>query len=164
MWGCALYVFSPGTDGKNFELAPPGLCGEIDSAMAGAESRPPEREKHRGEARPPKARIFSPSVVGSGRVVFCKPYRSKSVFAYVIGYGREKQRARLVFFWRSHLLVRARPPSSQIGPKRSATGKESTRARSFSRPCWRTLFLLLLWRYVMVKVEKKLFNRSSIKK
>ena len=58
-WGHALYVFSPGTDGKNFELAPPGLCGEIDSAMAGAESRPPEREKNRGEARPSKARFFS---------------------------------------------------------------------------------------------------------
>ena len=54
-WGYALYVFSPGTDGKNFELAPPGICGEIDSAMAGAESRPPEREKNRGEARPSKA-------------------------------------------------------------------------------------------------------------
>ena len=72
----------------------------------------------------------------------------KFVFAHVIGYGREKQRARLVFFWRSLLPVRARPPSSQIGPKKSATGKESTRTRSFSRPCWRTLFLLLLWRCV----------------
>ena len=70
------------------------------------------------------------------------------VFAHVIGYGREKQRARLVFFRRPFLLVRARPPSSQIGPKKSATGKESTRTRSFSRPCWRTLFLLLVWKYV----------------
>ena len=156
------------------------------------------RKKPRRSA-PVEGAIFFPSVVGSGKLVFCKPYRSKSVFAYVIGYGRgkssflahvlgygrgknsrhpaaapqkrncvfsqlrtgkkfvfahvigygrEKQRARLVFFWRSLLPVRARPPSSQIGPKKSATGKESTRTRSFSRPCWRTLFLLLLWRYV----------------
>ena len=58
MWRYALYVFSPGTDGKNFELALHGLCGEIDSAKAGAEGRPPEGEKNRGEARPSKARFF----------------------------------------------------------------------------------------------------------
>ena len=167
--------------------------------MAGAESGPPEREKKTRRNAPVEGAIFFPSVVGSGKLAFWKPYRSKFVFAYVIGYGRgkssflahvlgygrgknsrhpaaapqkkncvfsqvrtgkkfgfahvigygrEKQRVRWVFFWRSLLPVRARPPSSQIGPKKPATGKESTRTRSFSRPCWRTLFLLLLWKYV----------------
>ena len=90
MWIYALYVFAPVTDGKKFEHAFPGLCGKIHSATAGAESRPPRSEKNCGDTRPANARIFSPSVVGSGSVVFCTPYRSKSVFAYVIGYGRGK--------------------------------------------------------------------------
>ena len=48
----------PTTDGKKSELPFPGLFGKIDSAMVGAESRPPEREKNRGETRPSKARFF----------------------------------------------------------------------------------------------------------
>ena len=47
------------------------------------------RKKPRRSA-PVEGAIFFPSVVGSGKLVFCKPYRSKSVFAYVIGYGRGK--------------------------------------------------------------------------
>ena len=143
--------------------------------------------------------IFFPSVVGSGNVDFCTPDRSKSVFAYVIGYGRGKssflahflgygrgknsrhltavpqkrncvfsqlrtgekfvfckryrlrtgkQRARFVFFgarFCRSAFGRRLPRSDR---NKSATGKESTRTRFFPRPCWRTLFLLLLWKYV----------------
>ena len=72
--GYALYVFSPGTDGKNFKLAPPGLCGEIDSAMANANNRPPERGKKTAAKRAGEGAIFSPSVAGPGKNAFCKPY------------------------------------------------------------------------------------------
>ena len=53
--------------------------------MAGAESRPPEREQKPRRNAPVEGAIFCPSVVGPGKLVFCKPYGSKSVFAYVIG-------------------------------------------------------------------------------
>ena len=106
-WGYAFYVFSPGTDGKNFELAPPGLSGEIDWAMAGAEIRAPEREKTRRNA-PVEGAIFFPSVVGTGKLVFEKPIgqgpflhtlsvteRGKNSFlAHVLGYGRGKNSRR----------------------------------------------------------------------
>ena len=199
IWIYALYVFSPVTGGKKFKFPFPGLSGQIDPAMAGAERRPPRHGKKWRRSVPGEGAIFFPSVVGSGRLVFlptlsvkvlfCTRYRlragkkfvfahvigygrgkssrhpaaapqkrncvfsqlrtgKKFDFAHVIGYGREKQRARLVFFWRSFLPARARPPSSQIGPKKFPTGKGSARKRSFSRPCWCTLFLLLLWKYV----------------
>ena len=57
-WGYALYVFSPGTDGKKFEAPSPGLLGQIDSAMAGAESRPPRREQKLAAKRGWQGRDF----------------------------------------------------------------------------------------------------------
>ena len=89
--GYALYVFSPGTDGKKFELPFPGLFGQIDSAMAGAESRPPRREKNGGKAWLAKARFFSrPS--SDPEVSFLQTLSVKNDFAYVVGYGRGKTR------------------------------------------------------------------------
>ena len=100
----------------------------------------------RGPPGIPGETVYSPK--GKKRRIPEVRTGKNTIFAHVIGYGREKQCRRLLFFWRSLLPVRVRPLSSQIGPKQTCNGKESTGTRSFSPPCWRTLFLLLLWKYV----------------
>ena len=59
------------------------------------------------------------------------------------GYG-----ARKFVFSGSALSAGVRPLSSQIGPRQMCDGKRRRSNAIFFPPCWRALFLLLLWKYV----------------
>ena len=107
MWIYALYVFSPVTEEQKIALTIFGIRRNIDPATAGANSRPPRREKLGGEARPSSARIFVPRVRTSTPArempIFAHVNEENSFlhtlsvadgknsfFAHVLGYGRKK--------------------------------------------------------------------------
>merc|ERR1711895_49928 len=84
------------------------------------------------------------SVTGGEKIHATPPPRPRKETVYFLLRTGETTRAVGIFL----ALAFACPRSAAVLPDRtqkSATGEESTRTRSFSRPCWRTLFLLLLW-------------------
>ena len=106
-WIYALYVFSPVTEEQKIAFAIFGFRRKIDPATAGANSRPPRREKLGGEARPSSARIFVPrlrtstpahempvfahvNVKNSFLHTLSVTDGKNSFFAHVLGYGRKK--------------------------------------------------------------------------
>ena len=78
MWIYALDVFSPVTEEQKIAFAIFGFRGKIDPATAGANSRPPRREKLGGETRPSSARIFVP------RLRTSTPAHEMPIFTHVI--------------------------------------------------------------------------------
>ena len=106
-WSYAFYVFSPVTEEQKIAFALFGFRRKIDPATAGANSRPPRREKIGGETRPSSARIFVPrlrrSMPAEKMPIFAHVDVKKSFlhtlsvtdgknsfFAHVLGYGRKK--------------------------------------------------------------------------